>query len=223
MLAAPISTNAIEAPNTPTSIPLPPPNETPYNAPSTPLPVPSHRALATPRGPLSLHKALLVHSARKVWEASKPAGVDGAIRSGDVETRRKSSSPKKSPENSVTPGKQCTPHAQEDEDMDELEADVSLDMVSWLEISRSANSLDAHRSGQHVPSSTSVWDIACRSGRCCGRRAGGSQHGRPRGTRRPRAGQGGELLGVSSLRPRIWLMNRPPTLRDSTRPKLSAL
>lgn len=102
-----------EPPRTPTSVPLPEGGETPYTsrqstpaAPqvsprSVPLPpvsntpyhVPAQVALSTPRGPVSLHKALLLRSARKAWQSSQAQGIDGAIQSGDVSVRRKSLSP----------------------------------------------------------------------------------------------------------------------------------
>ncbi|WRT63602.1 uncharacterized protein IL334_000525 [Kwoniella shivajii] len=88
-------------PKTPRSVPLPMPADTPYNPPSTPsaekassTPIPARVAMSTPKGPATLRKALLLRSARKVWQESRASGVEGAIESGDVEIRRKSISPK---------------------------------------------------------------------------------------------------------------------------------
>jgi hypothetical protein len=64
-------------------------------APSTPLRVSAQVALSTPRGPVTLHKALLLRSARKAWEATRTGGVDDAIEDGAVEIKRKSLSPKR--------------------------------------------------------------------------------------------------------------------------------
>ncbi|WVF66404.1 hypothetical protein IAT40_001144 [Kwoniella sp. CBS 6097] len=87
-------------PKSPRSVPLPAAMDTPYNPPATPAsqkmsatPVPARVALSTPKGPATLRKALLLRSARKVWQESRDAGVDGAIQNGSVETRRKSLSP----------------------------------------------------------------------------------------------------------------------------------
>ena len=79
-------------PKTPRSIPLPSSAKTPYDSPVAR--VSPEIVLSTPRGPVSLHKALLLHSARKVWRENRSVGVDGAIEVGDVEVRRKSLSPR---------------------------------------------------------------------------------------------------------------------------------
>ncbi|WWD22333.1 hypothetical protein CI109_106824 [Kwoniella shandongensis] len=89
-----------ESPKTPRSVPLPPTSDTPYNPPATSsqklptTPIPAHVALATPKGPATLRKALLLRSARKVWQETRAAGVEGAIQNGEIEVRRKSTSPK---------------------------------------------------------------------------------------------------------------------------------
>jgi hypothetical protein len=103
-------------------------------------------ALATPRGPVSMHKALLLRSARKVWETTRSEGLEGVIESGNVEVKRKSLSPRRK---SKTPQKdidQVVEQLEQEEAMDgidgeeqgdesdshddSLEADVSLDIVS---------------------------------------------------------------------------------------------
>lgn len=71
------------------------PHQNPQSFPITPVPVPAHVALSTPKGPATLRKALLLRSARKVWQETHATGVDGAIQDGFVETnRRKSTSPR---------------------------------------------------------------------------------------------------------------------------------
>lgn len=149
---------AAKASETPHSIPLPPSVETPYEAPVAR--VSPQIALTTPRGPVSLHKALLLRSARKAWENNRSPGLEGAIEAGDVEVRRKSLSPKrKSPKKSLTPmplandaedeeheeveeaedgelqwihedGQAKISADDSDSDMDSFEADLSLDIVS---------------------------------------------------------------------------------------------
>ncbi|WVR03397.1 hypothetical protein IAU60_000388 [Kwoniella sp. DSM 27419] len=91
----------VSPPKTPRSVPLPIPAETPYNAPVTPVkakepstPVPANIAMSTPKGPATLRKALLLRSARKVWQQTRDTGVEEAIENGTVETRRKSLSPR---------------------------------------------------------------------------------------------------------------------------------
>lgn len=104
---------------TPRSIPLPPVSDTPYHA-----PVPRTLALSTPRGPVTLHKALLVKSARKAWEVSRTqAGVEGAIQTGSIETRRKSWSPKSGGRKSVPV--EPVPAADDHDDDDEDESEGS--------------------------------------------------------------------------------------------------
>ena len=81
-------------PKTPRSIPLPEPAQTPYV--QTPPRVPSKVAMSTPPGPMTLHKALLLRSARKAWVESRPNDVDNAVADGNIELgRRKSKSPSK--------------------------------------------------------------------------------------------------------------------------------
>lgn len=149
-----------QQPKTPRSVPLPLSAETPYESPgprATPQIVRS-----TPRGPVSLHKALLVRSARKAWEVNRSPGVEGAIEAGDVEVRRKSLSPKnRTPKKSLTPTCEAptveTEHQEDEEeafntelqwihedgraeismddsdsDVDSFEADLSLDIVSEI-------------------------------------------------------------------------------------------
>lgn len=98
-------TNPADAPSTPRSVPLPPAGDTPYaSTPQQRVSVPANVALSTPRGPVTLHKALLLRSARKAWEETRSPGIDGAVESGSVVTKRKSLSPKtKTPRKSLTP------------------------------------------------------------------------------------------------------------------------
>lgn len=157
-------------PKSPRSVPLPPTSDTPYGPQSTPvIRVPAQVAMSTPRGPVNLHKALLIHSARKVWQETRPTGVEGAIETGDITIGRKSLSPKsRTPTKSLTPmplpqsppnsieaeitersrtetgdlppskelewvyedGRGGVESDESDSDMDSLEADVSLDIVS---------------------------------------------------------------------------------------------
>ena len=152
-------------PGTPRSISLPPASDTPYEAPKSR--VTAQVALSTPRGPASLRKALLLRSARKIWEQSRSLGLEGAIEAGDIEVRRKSLSPKaRTPKKDPSindeyaeredgeQGEMMDVEEEEEEDengelqwvyedgraegsvdesdpdMDSLEADVSLDVVS---------------------------------------------------------------------------------------------
>ncbi|WWC85540.1 uncharacterized protein L201_000404 [Kwoniella dendrophila CBS 6074] len=119
-------------PKTPRSVPLPTASDTPYNPPTTPAaqkvnntPVPARVALSTPKGPATLRKALLLRSARKVWQESRAAGVEGAIEAGSVETRRKSTSPRdRAGRKSITPA----PAHDEDEEMSD-EEDVQEEQI----------------------------------------------------------------------------------------------
>ncbi|OCF59896.1 hypothetical protein L486_02569 [Kwoniella mangroviensis CBS 10435] len=112
-------------PKTPRSVPLPTTGDTPYNPPATPsyqkvssTPVPARVALSTPKGPATLRKALLLRSARKVWQESRASGVEGAIEAGNVETRRKSTSPKtRAGRKSTTPIPEVPAPQPEDQDM----------------------------------------------------------------------------------------------------------
>ncbi|KAI9635977.1 uncharacterized protein MKK02DRAFT_27522 [Dioszegia hungarica] len=103
------SQSAPVPPKTPRSIPLPAPAQTPYV--QTPPRVPSKVAMSTPPGPMTLHKALLLRSARKAWVESRPNDVDDAVADGKIEVgRRKSKSPSKeegaeSKRKSLTPRK----------------------------------------------------------------------------------------------------------------------
>ena len=63
-------------------------------APSTPPKIHASLALTTPRGSSSLRKSLLVHSARQTWKDTQSPGIEGAIENGDVQIRRRSSSPR---------------------------------------------------------------------------------------------------------------------------------
>lgn len=73
------------------------PSPTPARAPETPSKVPSKVAMASPPGAYSMHKALLVRSARKAWQETRSPSIEDAIEDGMVQTRRKSSSPRASP------------------------------------------------------------------------------------------------------------------------------
>ncbi|OCF36048.1 hypothetical protein I316_01920 [Kwoniella heveanensis BCC8398] len=118
-------------PKTPRSVPLPAAVDTPYDASVTPAPqnkpgtpVPAKIALSTPKGPATLRKALLLRSARKVWQESREAGVEGAIQNGNVETRRKSLSPiTRSGRKSVTPVPNLPVDLEEDDEEDQAESD----------------------------------------------------------------------------------------------------
>ncbi|WWD06077.1 hypothetical protein V865_004162 [Kwoniella europaea PYCC6329] len=116
-------------PKTPRSVPLPTAGDTPYNPPATPssqkvssTPVPARVALSTPKGPATLRKALLLRSARKVWQESRASGVEGAIEAGNIETRRKSTSPKtRAGRKSTTPIPEIPAPQSEDQDMSDEE------------------------------------------------------------------------------------------------------
>lgn len=116
------TTTPAQKQSTPRSVPLPPVSNTPYN-------VPAQVAMSTPRGPLSLHKALLLRSARKAWQSSQAQGIEGAIQNGDVSTRRKSLSPKtRDSRKSLTPMPETAPAAEEDdEEVDESDEEVYED------------------------------------------------------------------------------------------------
>lgn len=118
---------------TPRSVPLPPADNTPYK-------VPAQVALSTPRGPFSLHKALLVRSARKRWESDQAQGqgIEGAIEKGNVSIKRKSLSPiARDSRKSLTPMPDALPPSddeeedseEEDEDEDEMVADGELQWI----------------------------------------------------------------------------------------------
>ena len=70
---------------------------TPTPTPSSPLPqrVPAKIALSTPKGRMSLLKHTVLQSARKQWIAQKPSGLEAAMEDGQIEVRRKSTSPTK--------------------------------------------------------------------------------------------------------------------------------
>ncbi|WWC97303.1 hypothetical protein V866_004182 [Kwoniella sp. B9012] len=116
-------------PKTPRSVPLPTTGDTPYNPPVTPsskgvtsTPVPARVALSTPKGPATLRKALLLRSARKVWQESRASGVEGAIEAGNIETRRKSTSPKtRAGRKSTTPFPEIPAPQSKDQDMSDEE------------------------------------------------------------------------------------------------------
>jgi hypothetical protein len=160
--AAPVAAKTIDgtaSPQTPRSVPLPPMADTPYtsaeNTPappaktprSVPLPptdntpykVTAQVAMSTPKGPVSLHKALLLRSARKAWQSSQAQNVDGAIVNGDVTTKRKSLSPKAQARKSLTP----MPVPEEEEVSEEEEDDESEGELQWVyENGRASISID---------------------------------------------------------------------------------
>lgn len=149
------------SPHTPRSVPLPPTADTPYgsveNSPvpvktprSVPLPpadntpyqVTAQVAMSTPKGPFSLHKALLLRSARKAWQSSQAQNVEGAIVNGDITTKRKSLSPKAQARRSLS-----TPVEEEQEVSDEEEEDEDDDkeegQLQWVyEDGRASVSVD---------------------------------------------------------------------------------
>jgi hypothetical protein len=161
--AAPVTASAIDgtaSPQTPRSVPLPPMTDTPYaSAESTPAPVAktprsvplppadntpykvtAQVAMSTPKGPVSLHKALLLRSARKAWQSSQAQNVDGAIVNGDVTTKRKSLSPKAQARKSLTP---MPVPEEEDEVSEEEDDDESEGELQWVyEDGRASISID---------------------------------------------------------------------------------
>lgn len=101
---------------TPRSVPLPPVSNTPYH-------VSAQVAMSTPRGPLTLHKALLLRSARKAWQSSQAQGIEGAIQNGSVSVKRKSLSPQtRDSRKSLTPAP-VDDEEEEEELQDESESD----------------------------------------------------------------------------------------------------
>ncbi|KAK8845388.1 hypothetical protein IAR55_006101 [Kwoniella newhampshirensis] len=119
-----------ETPRTPRSVPLPATSDTPYNPPTTPLPqrlpttpVPAHVAMATPKGPATLRKALLLRSARRVWQETRATGVEGAIQSGEIVVRRKSLSPKTKASNKTVASVQ-DPRSESSSDEEEAEPEI---------------------------------------------------------------------------------------------------
>ncbi|WVW81504.1 hypothetical protein I302_103498 [Kwoniella bestiolae CBS 10118] len=146
-------------PKTPRSVPLPVASDTPYNPPTTSAsqkanstPVPARVALSTPKGPATLRKALLLRSARKVWQESRASGVEGAIEAGTIETRRKSTSPKyRAGRKSTTPIPEA-PLRQEDEEMsdeDEPQQDEQDEELKWIQEDGTAEvSFESDSSGQ---------------------------------------------------------------------------
>lgn len=172
--------NGSASPHTPRSVPLPPTADTPYGsvestpvpdvktprsvplppADTTPYQVTAQVAMSTPRGPVSLHKALLLRSARKAWQSSQAQNVEGAIVNGDITIKRKSLSPKAQARRSLShapleedeeseeeedededheegqlqwvyeDGRTAVPMDESDSSIDSLEADQSVDIVS---------------------------------------------------------------------------------------------
>jgi hypothetical protein len=100
--------------------------------------------MSTPRGPVSLHKALLLRSARKAWQDGQAKNVDGAIIVGDIETKRKSLSPKAQARRSLN-SSQPPPDAQEDESEEDSAEDdeISQEELQWVyEDGRASNSIE---------------------------------------------------------------------------------
>ncbi|RXK37645.1 hypothetical protein M231_05057 [Tremella mesenterica] len=146
--------NTSAVPRTRTFLPIPTLSPAPPPQAMARQLVPAQVALSTPRGSSSLRKSLLLRSARRVWEENLSPGLEGAIQSGDVEIKRKSLSPKWTGKKSLTPRpslgsdddsesdedqgdnqiqqQETTEEAQavpsNEEDMDSLEADISLDL-----------------------------------------------------------------------------------------------
>jgi hypothetical protein len=131
MVETTVAPDAATTPKTPRSVPLPTIGDTPYVAPPTAPRVPANVALSTPRGPITLHKALLVRSARKAWEETRSPGIDGAVESGNVETRRKSLSPKtRTPKESLTPRPSLiASDPEEEEDLEEEDMDAEEELA----------------------------------------------------------------------------------------------
>lgn len=119
---------------TPRSVPLPPADNTPYQ-------VTAQVAMSTPRGPVSLHKALLLRSARKAWQSSQAQNVEGAIVNGDITTKRKSLSPKAQARKSLN----SMPVEEEEESEEEEEEDEDQEegQLQWVyEDGRASISVD---------------------------------------------------------------------------------
>lgn len=105
--------------------------------------------MSTPPGPMTLHKALLLRSARKAWVESRPNDVDDAVADGKIDVaRRKSKSPSKE-EGGVPKRKSLTPRpsvakpdsdiSSEDEDAEgEEEEEVAIAAgkvdLKWVEV-----------------------------------------------------------------------------------------
>jgi hypothetical protein len=160
------------SPHTPRSVPLPPTADTPYGsvestpaktprsvplppADNTPYQVTAQVAMSTPKGPFSLHKALLLRSARKAWQSSQAQNVEGAIVNGDITTKRKSLSPKGQARKSLTPApveEESEEEEEEDEDEDQEEGQLhwvyedGRASVSVDESDESIDSLEADQS-----------------------------------------------------------------------------
>jgi hypothetical protein len=165
--------NGAASPHTPRSVPLPPTADTPYgsaeNSPaplktprSVPLPptdntpyqVTAQVAMSTPKGPFSLHKALLLRSARKAWQSSQAQNVEGAIANGDVETKRKSLSPKGQARKSLNmPVEEEVSEEEEEEDEDEDQEEGQLQWVyedgrASISVDESDESIDSLEADQ---------------------------------------------------------------------------
>lgn len=143
--ASPENTPAPSA-KTPRSVPLPPTDNTPYK-------VTAQVAMSTPKGPVSLHKALLLRSARKAWQSSQAQGVDGAIVNGDVTTKRKSLSPKAQARKSLTP--MPVPEVEEVSEEEEDEEEGELQWVyedgrASISIDESDSSIDSLEAEQSL-------------------------------------------------------------------------
>jgi hypothetical protein len=148
---------------TPRSVPLPPANKTPYV-------VSAQVAMSTPKGPVSLHKALLLRSARKAWQSNQAQGVDGAIQSGSVITKRKSLSPSTKSRKSLSAATVVEQPEEEDEEdegedegddegEDEEEQEVELQWV--YEDGTAAQSFDESDSSIDSLEADQSLDIVC--------------------------------------------------------------
>lgn len=118
------------------------PSPNPARAPETPSKVPSKVAMASPRGAYSMHKALLVRSARKAWQETRSPSIEDAIEDGMVQTRRKSSSPRASPRGRSTEANELLMDGQEGAD----EA-YAVDAQEQTEQQNDFEAADAHREG----------------------------------------------------------------------------
>ena len=146
------------SPHTPRSVPLPPTADTPYGsvestpsktprsvplppADNTPYQVTAQVAMSTPKGPFSLHKALLLRSARKAWQSSQAQNVEGAIVNGDITTKRKSLSPKGQARKSLSSAP--VEEESDEEDEDDEDEDVEEGQLHWVyEDGRASVSVD---------------------------------------------------------------------------------
>jgi hypothetical protein len=140
---------------TPRSVPLPSTNKTPYV-------VSAQVAMSTPKGPVSLHKALLLRSARKAWQSNQAQGVDGAIQSGSVTTKRKSLSPSTKSRKSLSAAPVVEEPEEEDEEDEEEDGEEQEGELQWVyEDGNAAQSFDESDSSIDSLEADQSLDIVC--------------------------------------------------------------